>query len=235
MRLHATEPMPALSPVRRRDSRGRAAAEAGEAALSGVPEAELTPSVRAALLKLGGEVERLTRRLEEARARISHLERLADEDALMPIANRRGFVRELARMMSFARRYGTPSSIAYFDLDGLKAINDRCGHAAGDAALQHIGRVLVENVRNSDVVGRLGGDEFAVLLVQTDQAAAERKAAALAAAIEARPLLWQGEEIPLSAAYGTHGFTGGENAADALDAADRAMYDQKRQRRARAG
>jgi diguanylate cyclase (GGDEF)-like protein len=241
MNLRATKPAPAAPSVRRRASRARAAASAAaepaDLAIARVPEADLTPCVRAALLELGGEVERLRRKLDEARTRISHLERLADEDALMPIANRRGFVRELSRMMSFARRYGTPSSIVYFDVDGLKAINDRYGHAAGDAALQHVGRVLVENVRSSDVVGRLGGDEFAVLLVQTDPATAEGKAAVLSAAIEAQPLLWQGEEIPLSAAYGTHGFTGGEeNAADALDAADRAMYGQKRARRAdRAG
>jgi diguanylate cyclase (GGDEF)-like protein len=205
-------------------------------AAAGVPEAELTPSVRAALAELGGEVARLRRQLDAARQRIAELERLAEEDALMPIANRRGFVRELSRLIAVARRYGTPSSVVYFDLDGLKAINDRLGHAAGDAALQHVGRVLVENVRDSDVVGRLGGDEFAVLLVRADAATAEQKAASLAAALEARPFLWQGVEVRLSAAWGTHCCAGDdESAADALAAADRAMYERKRRRAARAG
>jgi diguanylate cyclase (GGDEF)-like protein len=141
-------------------------------------------------------------------------------------------MRELARTMALARRHGTPSSVVYFDLDGLKAINDRWGHAAGDAALQHVARVLVENVRDSDVVARLGGDEFAVLLVRADPAGAEQKAASLAAAIAAHPLRWQGDEIPLSAAYGARSFAGGaENAAELLEAADRAMYAMKRRRR----
>ncbi len=199
--------------------------------LAGVPEAEMTPRVRQALMSLLGEVDRLRRELDESRNRIAFLERLADEDSLMPIANRRAFVRELSRMMAFAQRYGTPASIVYFDLDGLKAVNDMHGHAAGDAALQHIAQILVDSVRNTDVVGRLGGDEFGVLLVQTDEETAINKADTLAEAIRSRPLVWQGQEITLSAAYGAHSFRGNENAAEALDAADRAMYERKKKRR----
>jgi diguanylate cyclase (GGDEF)-like protein len=199
--------------------------------VAGLSEAEMTPRVRQALMGLLGEVDRLRRELEDARNRIAFLERLADEDSLMPIANRRAFVRELSRMMGFAQRYGTPSSVVYFDLNGLKLINDQYGHAAGDAALQHVAQVLVESVRNTDVVGRIGGDEFGVLLVQTDEETAQRKADALALAIENKPLLWQGKEIRLSAAYGSHSFHGDENAADALDRADRAMYSLKKQQR----
>jgi diguanylate cyclase (GGDEF)-like protein len=210
------------------------APDAADSASAAVPADEPTPRERAAMAELAREVERLRRQLADARERIAQLERLADEDALMPIANRRGFMRELARTMALARRHGTPSSVVYFDLDGLKAINDRWGHAAGDAALQHVARVLVENVRDSDVVARLGGDEFAVLLVRADPAGAEQKAASLAAAIAAHPLRWQGDEIPLSAAYGARSFAGGaENAAELLEAADRAMYAMKR--RARGG
>ena len=56
------------------------------------------------------------------------------------------------------------SSLVYFDLNGLKPVNDSYGHAAGDAVIAYVARVLVQNVRDSDVVGRLGGDEFAVIL-----------------------------------------------------------------------
>lgn len=203
--------------------------------LAGLTESELTPKLRQALMGLMAEVEQLRRELGEARARIGYLERLADEDPLMPVANRRAFVRELTRMMSFAQRYGTAASIAYFDINNLKQINDRHTHAAGDAALLQVARILVENVRNTDVVGRLGGDELAVLLVQTDQPLAEQKAAHLAAAVAAQPLLWQGHEIPLGVAYGVYSFSGGENVGDALDAADRAMYAAKRRRSAASG
>lgn len=196
--------------------------------LAGVADTELTPKLRQALTGLLGEVEQLKRELSEARARIGYLERLADEDPLMPVANRRAFVRELTRMMSFTERYGTSASIVYFDINSLKQINDEYSHAAGDAALLQVARILVDNVRNTDVVGRLGGDELGVLLVQTDQPLAEQKAAQLATAIAAEPLLWQGRQIALGVAYGVYSFRGGENAGDALDAADRAMYAAKR-------
>src|ERR1700688_2119547 len=69
--------------------------------LVGLSEGELTPKLRQAIMGLMAEVEALRRELGEARARIGYLERLADEDPLVPVANRRAFVRELTRMMSF--------------------------------------------------------------------------------------------------------------------------------------
>jgi diguanylate cyclase (GGDEF)-like protein len=240
MEIRGTKPLSSPASVKKTSARGGSATASAPAgieetvSLAGIPEAEMTPRVRQAIMGLLGEVDRLRREVEEKTNRISFLERLADEDSLMPIANRRAFVRELSRMMAFAQRYGTPSSIVYFDLNGLKIINDQHGHAAGDAALQHVAQTLVESVRNTDVVGRIGGDEFGVLLVQTDAETAQRKADALAAAIAARPLPWQGKDIALSAAYGTHSFTGSENAADALDAADRAMYSLKKEQRGKA-
>src|SRR5919197_911150 len=161
MEIRDTKPAGRAAAPRRGEARTRAAETAAApqspatVALAGIPEAELTPRVREALLQLMGEVDQLRRQLDESRARIAFLERLADEDALMPIANRRAFIRELSRMMAFAERYDTPASVVYFDLNGLKQINDTWGHAAGDAALQHVSRTLVESVRNSDVVGRL--------------------------------------------------------------------------------
>jgi diguanylate cyclase (GGDEF)-like protein len=207
-----------------------AAAEVDPLTIAGIGEAELTPKLRQAIMGLLAEVDQLRRDLGEARARIGHLEQLADEDPLMPVANRRAFVRELTRMMSFTQRYGNTASVVYFDINNLKQINDRLSHAAGDAALLQVARILVEKVRNSDVVGRLGGDELGVLLVQTDQALAEQKAAQLAQAVAAEPLQWQGQSIELGVSYGVYSFNGGENAGDAIDAADRAMYAAKRRR-----
>ncbi|MBI3707288.1 MAG: GGDEF domain-containing protein, partial [Proteobacteria bacterium] len=118
-----------------------------------IPEAEFTPKVRAAIMTLMAEVEKLRKELQQSQARIAFLERLADQDTLTPVANRRAFVRELSRMMSFAERYDTVSSVIYFDVNGLKAINDAHGHAAGDAVLAHVARVLTQSVRDSDFVG----------------------------------------------------------------------------------
>ncbi len=196
-------------------------------AAAGIDEGKLTPKLRRTVLSLLAEADSLQHQLTEAQARIASLEKLVDEDPLIPVCNRRAFMRELTRMMAFAGRYGVPASLVYFDVNNMKQINDLYGHAAGDAALMQVARILVESVRATDVVGRLGGDELGVLLVQTDKALAEHKAAELAALVEKQPIAWQSHRLPVSVAFGTYAFHGGENATAVLDAADQAMYRRK--------
>ena len=222
--------------VRRTDELDTAATEARSAevrkiadsvSVMGIPENELTPKVRTTLVALMAEVEGMRKKVERARERLATLERLADQDPLAPLANRLAFVRELARYISVTERYETPNSVAYFDLNCFKGINDTHGHSAGDAALLRVANVLLESVRDSDVVGRLGGDEFAVILAQSDLPAALDKAETLASAISAAPFEWEGQPIPLTVAYGVYTFKPGESVDDALAAADRAMYANK--------
>jgi diguanylate cyclase (GGDEF)-like protein len=199
-----------------------------QATVMGIPEAELTPKVRAAIGQLIEEVQSLRGELEQARKRIDYLEQLADQDALTPVLNRRAFVRELSRVMSFTERYGGQAAVIYFDVNGMKTINDNLGHGAGDAALAHVAEVLLNNVRTTDHVGRLGGDEFGVILAQADQNEAKMKAAALAEAIRNQPLVWEGSPVKVHVAYGAHVLSAGQEVTEALSAADQAMYAQKR-------
>ncbi len=196
--------------------------------IPGILEDALSPELREGIARLVAERNRLRDELARARGRIASLERLADEDALTPVANRRAFVRQLTRMIAFTHRYGVPASVVYFDINNMKQINDEHGHPAGDAALRHIAAVLRQNIRSSDIVGRLGGDEFGVILAQTDEAQAHSKAAALAAAIASIPLRWDGQMIAVSAAYGVYAFSGSDDPQHAIEAADREMYRQKR-------
>ena len=112
-------------------------------------------------------------------------------------------------------------------MNGLKTINDRFGHASGDAALLHVADALQAETRGSDVVGRLGGDEFGVVLVHTDETIARAKASRLAATITARALMCDAERVPVSVAYGVHRLQPEQSPADALAAADQEMYQQK--------
>jgi diguanylate cyclase (GGDEF)-like protein len=176
------------------------------------------------------EVAALRQELGFTRSRVADLERLADEDALAPVSNRRAFLRDLARTIGYVERYGAACSLLYFDLDGLKAINDTFGHAAGDAALIHVAEVLLAHTRSSDVIGRLGGDEFGVLLTRADEATAHSKAERLSRAVALTRLAWKGERIPVSVAFGAHRLVAGEEPQVALAAADRAMYRHKRNR-----
>ncbi|MFT5539808.1 MAG: PleD family two-component response regulator, partial [Alphaproteobacteria bacterium] len=96
----------------------------------GIPELEFTPKVRAAIVALLQEVESLRGELEQSKARIGHLEKLADEDTLAPISNGRAFVRDLSRMLSFSQRYNSQISVLYFDINDMKHVNYTYGHAA---------------------------------------------------------------------------------------------------------
>src|SRR5260370_31813761 len=106
------------------------------ASLLGIPEEEFTPSVREAASRLVDEIELLRREVEQTRTRLEDMARTADQDTLLPILNRRAFVREISRAIALVARYGTPSSLLYFDLDNFKAVNDAHGHAAGDVEIE---------------------------------------------------------------------------------------------------
>ena len=79
---------------------------------------------------------------------------------LIDLPNRRGFMRELERLIARVDRYGIDGAMLFVDLDGLKIINDTLGHRAGDEALIQVAALLVKGMRHSDVVARIGGDEF---------------------------------------------------------------------------
>jgi diguanylate cyclase (GGDEF)-like protein len=209
----------------------RAAAPADSAEFLGVPEAELTPAVRAAVQALITEIDDLRTEVSRLKARLEESEAQADRDALTPLLNRRALMRELSRVRTFAQRYGAPASLVYFDLDDLKGVNDRFGHAAGDAVLQAVAQRLLANVRESDVVGRMGGDEFAVILVQADQTTAQAKAQALVRAVEAQPLKFGDWSAPIHLSFGVAEITQDLEPEAIVAAADQAMYARKRERR----
>lgn len=108
---------------------------------------------------------------------------LATTDSLTGIANRREFVRILEGEVDRARRYGVPLSLAMYDLDNFKRVNDTFGHDAGDYVLQAVIRLVKENIRASDVAARWGGEEFMVLMPQSDIQAAKNAAEKLRLAI----------------------------------------------------
>src|ERR1700749_3045735 len=199
----------------------------------GIPENEFTPRVRDAIMTLMSEVDTLRQELQQTPNRLEEAEKTADQDQLLPLLNRRAFVRELTRYISLTGRYNTPASLIYFDLNQFKQINDTHGHAGGDAALKHFAETLMSHVRDSDCVGRLGGDEFGGLLNHADQNNALKKADVLAEALRAAPPLWNGQKIPVSFSYGAFELKPGDSADLAMARADEAMYAQKRAAKAK--
>ena len=204
------------------------AAPADATSFLGLEESDLTPAVQSALTTLLSEIDDLRGEVARLKARLSETEGLADQDVLTPLLNRRAFLRELRRIGAFAQRYGSPASLVYFDMDGFKAVNDRFGHAAGDAALKVVAERLLANVRESDVVGRLGGDEFAVILVQADAETAAAKAETLKTAIESSPADLGQWSAPLKVSYGVRVIEPGAEPEATLAEADAAMFVRKR-------
>lgn len=194
----------------------------------GIPPEQMTERVQHAIMSLMQEVESLRAELDKTNRRLREMEDVADTDTLLPIPNRRAFVRELNRMISFAERYGTPSTLMFIDLNDMKEINDKYGHDTGDKALFHVARLLADNVRTTDVIGRLGGDEFGVILAQADENIGTEKAQSLADLIAASPMSIDGKEIRMTLAFGTYTFRSGDKPDDALNRADEAMYANKR-------
>lgn len=181
---------------------------------------------------LRAEIARLESELIEAERKIAELEARADVDPLLDIFNRRGFERELKRSLAYIARYGADAALIYIDLDGFKAVNDRHGHAAGDALLKRVAQALTGRVRASDIVARLGGDEFAVLLWNLNEANALARARDLETLIAAAAIGEDDTPIQVGASAGVARLAPTMTAAQAIDAADRAMYARKHEKRA---
>ena len=189
---------------------------------------QLPLPTRTMLMQLVAEVERLEAELAAARAESDQLAARAEEDPLTGLANRRGFEREMVRTLSYIQRYGAAAALLYVDLDGFKGINDRRGHAAGDAVLRSVAESLGDHVRVSDRAARLGGDEFALILWNISPEDAERKARAIEEMIATLPNT-SGE---LGASVGVTMLSGDDTPAIAEARADRAMYIRKAARSA---
>lgn len=195
--------------------------------IMGIPAEELSPRVQQAVMTLMAEVDRLKRDLEHSKKRLRETEDMADQDPLLPMLNRRAFERELERVISYTKRYDGRASLVFLDLDHFKKINDVHGHAGGDAVLHGVADLLLENIRQSDLVGRLGGDEFAIILMQTPADLAQTKAASLLQFIKQLEVGFEGQTLRLTASAGTAAIETGADAASVLARADLAMYEQK--------
>ena len=149
---------------------------------------------------------------------VHRLGELASVDELTGLANRRAWYRRLDEALDRARRSGRPVSVVVLDLDGLKEINDRNGHQAGDRLLVEVTRRWSSALRPSDLLGRIGGDEFAVLLEGADAAAA----GLVIERLERSLVSWH------RASAGAATWDGAEDGLALVTRADADMYRQKR-------
>ena len=173
---------------------------------------------------LAAEVQRLRAEVARLEDKVAQLDRLAHEDPLVDLPNRRGLMRQLERLIDRVRRYGDGAAVLFVDIDGLKSINDSLGHPAGDEALVQVSERLVQGVRASDCVARIGGDEFAILLEHSDEKAAQETAARLVEGVSECGFVHGGTVLPLSVAIGVAMILPSDRAEEVLARADEEMY-----------
>ena len=172
--------------------------------------------------------------LERAERTEAELRFLADHDPLTGLLNRRRFRAELDQYVSFTARYGGRGAVMVIDIDGLKEVNDRFGHQAGDTLIRRVSEILRERVRGTDLVARLSGDEFAVLMPQTDTTGALQLGEDLRSQVaEGLPLNSEVGDASISVGVTMFGGQGGIGAESVLVAADQAMYQAKAEGRNR--
>jgi len=189
-------------------------------------------------LLLSVQASDLRRRLAEGRHRLAEsleqMRQLASHDELTLSLNRRSLMARLEQERSRVERGGEGFSVALFDLDHFKNVNDSFGHAVGDDVLRAFAKTAHAAMRDTDAFGRYGGEEFMLILGGTAPAAALAAVERVRAAFAARDWgeLAPGLRVTVSAGIG--GFRRGEKISQLLSRADGALYDAKRAGRDRA-
>jgi diguanylate cyclase (GGDEF)-like protein len=175
----------------------------------------------------GSVALRTSRRARRQAGEFAVVAAAAHTDSLTDALNRRGFSEAVERELARARRYDSPFVLAYFDVRGLKRVNDSAGHRAGDRLLREVAALLKDSAREADVVGRIGGDEFALLLTQqsaaTTAAVSKRIRARVAERRDALHL-----DVPWDLTIGTAAYPeDGDSFDELLATADRRLYQQR--------
>jgi diguanylate cyclase (GGDEF)-like protein len=170
---------------------------------------------------------RLTEGRRRLAASLEQIRELVHYDELTRCLNRRTLIERLEQERDRAERTGVPFTVAMFDLDRFKEINDQHGHAAGDEVLRVFADIVRTRMRDSDVFGRHGGEEFLLILNATAPAAAPAPLERIRAGLAANDWGALVPGISLTASIGVAGFRKGESIAGLLHRADLAMYEAK--------
>lgn len=175
-------------------------------------------------------INRLRLELAERQVHSTLWRNLALVDPLTGLYNRRFAERRLRAEMARSERRRYPLTLALFDVDSFKAINDQFGHAMGDLVLKEFGGRLSKAVREADLAARLGGDEFMLLLTECDSSQMPRVLKRLEA-IEVRS---NNQRIQVQFSVGFREYMLGQQPSELIEEADKALYANKQERKARA-
>lgn len=190
--------------------------------------------LRAIRHKLMQSETALQQQLHEVQSLQSLLTQQVNCDPLTGLYNRRYLTETMGRELARCMREGQPLSLLMIDIDYFKLVNDTYGHQAGDEVLKQLGAILVQEMRGSDLACRYGGEEFLVLFPNMSLQAAEARAEQYRQKVEEASLGFGEFQISMRLSIGVAGFPGHATTPEGLiQAADRALYEAKRQGRNR--
>ena len=167
------------------------------------------------------------RRLEQARLESEHFKRLALEDSLTGLANRRQLDERLDSLLRESRKAGAVVSVALADVDHFKGINDRFSHAVGDEVLRCVGEILRGHCRLGDLAGRYGGEEFMLVFRHLDMRAAAELCERVRRAVEAWDWKSIHPHLRVTLSMGLASSASFDDKQGLLDAADHWLYEAK--------
>jgi len=155
-------------------------------------------------------------------------------DALTKCYNKKQILEFLNKFLNSYLRYKNPYfSVAMFDIDHFKKINDTYGHLAGDFILRELAEVVREQMRKSDICGRFGGEEFLIILPETKVVGAMKFANRLKEAVENHEFIFNKVKIPVTISIGITGVSFNDSIESLLSRVDEALYEAKRKGRNR--
>ncbi|MFN7086131.1 MAG: EAL domain-containing protein [Burkholderiales bacterium] len=172
--------------------------------------------------------------ISQIRAMARQLAWQASHDALTGLVNRREFERRLAQLIDTARAKGREHALMFMDLDNFKAVNDTCGHGAGDELLRQLTAVMLSRMRGSDTLARLGGDEFGALLEACPLDQALRIANTMRETVREFRFVWENKTFNIGVSIGLVPIAADSGDADrVMSLADACCYDAKNKGRDR--
>jgi two-component system cell cycle response regulator len=151
----------------------------------------------------------------------------ATRDALTNLANKRTFADTIAREFAFAKRQRSALSLATFDIDRFKRINDTHGHPAGDFVLQKLAKTVSGCVRAEDLFARVGGEEFSLVLRDATEAKAIECAERIRRTVETLEFVYEGTRIPVTLSIGVVALSNEADVEQLIVAEDRRLYTAK--------
>jgi len=174
------------------------------------------------------KINELTKKNQQLEKKIIEIESISNIDPLTKVANRKYFESELHKEITRANRYHHPLTLAMFDLDDFKEINDKYGHKVGDGILCSIAELVINNIRDMDLFARWGGDEFVIIFPELSKKQAHQTSEKLRAIISGHQTT---ANVAMTCSFGVAQYQKGDSINDLFQRVDKLLYISKQRGR----